>query len=283
MRLAVAGHSFEILPLEGTMAVAKHLGFKGIDIAGFHARGNASLEPEDVAADPQGMADHVKHLLDKYELDAVDFFPQFGASPDLHGLNDPHPAVRSKNHDLIRGAAHFSQLAGIPGLTLIPGVDHPGRPLAENPGAGRRRKCDSLTEIAAEYGVTLRFEPHVGSVTYTPELAVELIENYAPEARITLDYSHFVLQYIPQERIHAMIPYADHVHIRPAKPGKLQVAHAENEIDFDEIIQRLKAINYQGALSVEYVCMDWYECNQIDTLYETTVTRDALLPLVGQL
>ena len=282
MRLTVAGHSFEILPLEGTMAVAKHLGFKGIDIAGFHARGNASLEPEAVAADPQGMADQVKALLDKYELDAVDFFPQFGISPDQHGLNDPDPAVRAKNRDLIRGAAHFCQLANIPGLTIIPGVDHPGRSLAENLAlAGEEMR--HATEIAAEYDVILRYEPHMGSVTYTPELAVELIERYAPDARITLDYSHFVLQYIPQERIHALIPYTDHVHIRPAIPGRLQVAQSENEIDFEDMIQRLADVGYQGALSVEYVCMDWFQLNQIDTLYETAMTRDALLPVVGQL
>lgn len=282
MRLTVAGHAFEILPLEGTMAVAKHLGFKGIDIAGFHARGRASIEPEDIATDPQGTADHLKMLLEKYELDAVDFFPQFGASPDQHSLNDPDPAIRSKNHELIRDVALFCKLTGIPGLTLIPGVDHHGRSLDDNLRLAGE-EMQHAAEIAGEYGITLRYEPHVGSVTYTPELATELIESFAPDARITLDYSHFVQQYIPEERIHIMIPYTDHVHIRPAKPGKLQVAHAENEIDFEDIIQRLRDINYQGALSIEYVCMDWYACNQIDTLYETTMTRDALLPLVGQL
>ncbi|PJF41584.1 MAG: hypothetical protein CUN54_00850 [Phototrophicales bacterium] len=282
MRLTVSGHSFEIMTLEGTMAVAHHLGFKGIDISGFHARGRCSLEPEDVAADPQGQADMVNALLEKYELDAVDFFPQFGVSPDQHGLNDLDAAVRKKNEAYIRGGAQFCQLVGIPGMTILPGVDHPERSIAENlEVAGHEMK--KATEIAAEYGVTIRFEPHMGSITHTPELAVELIERYAPDARVTLDYSHFLLQYIPEERIHKMIPYADHIHVRSARPGKLQVRHEENTIDWLDIIERLKAVNYQRALSIEYVCNPWYDINQLDTLHETVMTKEALLPHVGSL
>lgn len=282
MRLTVSGHSFEILSLEGVMALAHHLGFRGIDISGFHARGRCSLEPEDVAADPQGQADMVRALLDKYALDAVDFFPQFGTSPDHHGLNDLSADVRKKNEALIRGGAKFCQLAGIPGMTILPGVDHPERRPAENLQiAGQEMK--KATEIAGEYGVKLRFEPHMGSITHTPELTLELIETYAPDAKVTLDYSHFVLQYIPEERIHKLLPYADHVHIRPARPGKLQVRHEENTIDWLDIINRLKAINYSSALSVEYVCSPWYDLNRLDTLYETTMTKEALESHIGRL
>jgi sugar phosphate isomerase/epimerase len=161
MRLTVSGHSFEILSLEGVMAVVRHLGFKGIDISGFHARGRCSLEPEDVTANPQTQADMVTAPLDKYELDAVDFFAQFGVSPDQHGLNDLDPTIRQKNEELFRRCARFCHLAGIPGMTILPGVDHPERKLWENlEFAGHAMK--RATEIAGEYGVNLRFEPHIG-------------------------------------------------------------------------------------------------------------------------
>jgi sugar phosphate isomerase/epimerase len=282
MRLTVSGHSFEILSLEGVMALAHHMGFKGIDLSGFHARGRCSLEPEDVAADPQRQADKVRALLDKYELDAVDFFPQFGASPDQHGLNDLSADIRKKNETLIRGCAHFCQLVGIPGMTILPGVDHPQRRLMDNlQVAGQEMK--KATEIAGEYGVTVRFEPHMGSITHTPELAQELIDTYAPAAKVTLDYSHFVLQYIPEARIHKLLPYADHIHVRPARPGKLQVRHDENTIDWVDIINRLKAQGYRSTLSVEYVCNPWYDLNQLDTLHETIMTKEALQAHVGSL
>ena len=38
MRLTVSNHAFEYLDLEGTLALTKAMGFKGVDIAGFHNR-----------------------------------------------------------------------------------------------------------------------------------------------------------------------------------------------------------------------------------------------------
>lgn len=282
MRLTVTNHSFEIMNLEGTLAVAHHLGFRGVDIAGFHDRGRCSFEPADVADNPQKQADTLLPLLEKYDLEPVDFFPQFGAAPHLHGLNDPDPAIRTENARLIAGCAKFCQIVGIPGFTILPGVDHLDYPLAENlERSGQEMK--RATEIAGEHGVQLRFEPHMGSVTDTPELTIELIDTYAPDAKVTLDYSHFTLQYIPDERIHELLPYMGHMHVRPARPGKLQTRHVEGTIDYFDIIERLKALDYQGALSIEYVCNEWFDINQLDVLTETVTTKEALQDAVGSL
>lgn len=278
MRLTVSTHAFEAINLEGTLAISKAMGFKGVDIAGFHNRGKCSYEPDDVAANPQKFADDLKQLLDKYELDAVDFFPQFGISFSERSLNDPDPAVRQQNFDAIRGIAQFCKLAGIPGVTVLPGADHMERPLQQNlelAGVGLKR----YTEICGEYGVMVRFEPHMSSVAYTPELALQLVE-MAPQALITLDYSHYLLQYIPMERIHKMIPHTGHVHIRQARPGKLQTKFAEGTVDFIDVAKRLQAVGYKYCLSIEYVCIDWYDSNQLDTITETVLTKAALDPYI---
>src|SRR5882672_3305278 len=110
MRLTVSTHSFEALTLEGTLAVAKSMGFKGVDIAGFHNRGRCSYEPDEVGANPQKFADDLKRLLGKYELDAVDFFPQFGVAHAERALNHPDAAERKKNFESIRGIARFCKL-----------------------------------------------------------------------------------------------------------------------------------------------------------------------------
>lgn len=281
MRLTVTNHSFEILPLEGTLALAHHMGFKGVDIAGFHNRGRCSFEPEAILRDPQGQADILKSLLDKYELDAVDFFPQYGSHPGENSINDPDDAIRAKDEQYIRGSAQFCKAVGIPGFTILPGVDHLGRSLAENlEASGKALKRAS--EIAGEYGVELRFEPHMGSVAYTPELALQLID-MASDAKVTLDYAHFTLQYIPEDRIHTLIPHTGHFHIRQARFGKLQTAWEEGTIDFVDIINRLKAVNYQGAMSIEYVYADWFDINRNDTISETVITKEALQDHVGSL
>lgn len=280
MRLTVSAYSFEVLPLEACLSIVKHMGFKAVDLSGFHARGRASIEPEAIAANPEREADALGELLARCGLVCTDFFPQFGASPDQHSLNDPDPAVRERCLTLIRACARFCQRLGIPGMTILPGVDHPLRKHEDNLQiAGHHLRL--ATNIAGEYGVELRFEPHMGSVAQTPEVAIRLVTEFAPSARITLDYSHFVLQYIALERIHACIPYTGHVHVRPTRPGKLQTRYVENTIPWADVIERLKAVGYQGALSLEYVCADWFDLNQCDTLYETWTTKDALLPLVG--
>ncbi len=279
MRLTVSNYSFEVLPLEPTLMICHELGFKGVDIGGFHARGKCSFEPEDIAANPQKQADILKPLLDKYELTVVDFFPQFGTNPAHHSINDPDPAIRERDLYLARGAAEFCQLIGCPGMTILPGVDHLERSHAENMQvSGEMLK--QIVAIAAEYGVEVRFEPHMGSVANTPELALQLIQA-APGLKATLDISHFTLQYIPMERVYSLIPHTGHVHVRPARPGKLQTAYDEGTIDFVDLIQRLQSVHYNGALSIEYVCADWFGVNRNDTLYETVVTKQALEKYVG--
>jgi len=274
MQLTVSNYSFEVLALEPTLMICQAMGFKGVDIGGFHARGKCSFEPEDVAANPQKQADILLPLLEKYGLHVVDFFPQFGAGPALHSINDPDPAIRERDLYLIRGAAQFCQLIKAPGMTILPGVDHLSRSHAENMEVSGQMLKQAV-EIAGEYGVEVRFEPHMGSVSNTPELALQLVAA-APGLKITLDLSHFTMQYIPLERCYAMIPHTGHVHIRAAQMGKLQTAYSESSIDFVDLIQRLKAAGYGGALSVEYVCADWYGINRNDTLYETMVTKEAL-------
>jgi sugar phosphate isomerase/epimerase len=163
-------------------------------------------------------------------------------------------------------------------MTILPGIDHLKRSLAENLAVS----IDYLRKavaIASEYGIVLRFEPHMSSIADTPELALQLVEA-VPGLKVALDYAHFMLQYIPVERIHALIPHAGLIHVRQTRYGKLQVAHSEGIIDYPNIISRLKAIGYEGALVCEYVCADWFEVNRNDTLYETSVAREMLLPYI---
>ena len=274
MRLTVSSYTFEAIPLDGALAVCKSIGFKGVDIAGFHGRGRASYEPDEVGANPQKFADDAKRLLDKHGLEAVEYFPQFGLSFFERSINDPDPSVRERNFTAMKGIAQFCKLMGIHSITVLPGADHPSQTKQQNMDiSGQSLK--RYTEITGEQSVVLCFEPHMGSVANTPELALELVQR-APDAKVTLDYSHYTLQYIDPERVHKMIPYTGHVHIRAARPGKLQTAWRENAIDFVDIIKRLKAVNYDHCLSVEYVCSDWYDCNELDTIFETLTTKEAL-------
>lgn len=279
MRLSVSSYSFEAIPLEGTLAIAHAMGFRLVDIGGFHARGLCNFEPDEVGADPTTHADSLRTLLDKYELAANDFFVQYGSNPGERSMNDPDPAVLTKNLESFPGILRFCKLIGARSVTMLPGVDHTSRSLDHNLdiAATNLRQFVALT---GEQGLTLCYEPHMSSVTPTPELALALVE-HVPGLKITLDYSHFLLQYIPIDRAHRLIPHTGHVHVRQARPGKLQTRHVEGTLDFIDIAHRLRNAGYQGCMSLEYVCADWYDANQIDTLAETMFTKNVLLSHVS--
>jgi sugar phosphate isomerase/epimerase len=279
MQLTVSSYTFGALPIDGALAVCHSLGFTGVDIAGFRNGLRASYDPDAVGANPDKNAEELKRLLDQYELKAINFFAQFGTSFEDRSTNHPDRTVHEKNAASVRGIARFCKLVGIPGITVLPGVDHPGCTQEENLDIAGEA-LGLWTQIAGDEGISLCFEPHVGSVSCTPELALSLIER-SPQTKIALDYSHFVLQYIPVERIHPIIPYAGHFHIRPARSGRLQTRWVDGSIDFVDIIQRLKNAGYADYLSIEYVSADWYDMNQLDTISETLTTKLALETYVG--
>jgi sugar phosphate isomerase/epimerase len=278
MRLTVSQYTFEAIPLEGTFAICHAMGFKGVVVGAFKNRGNGGYDPDAIAADPQQWADHLNALLDKYEMECVDFFPQFALSFAEQALNHPNEAIRESVISRLRGIIQFCKLTHTHGLTVLPGAPFLERTQEENI-ARSAQMLQRVAEMAGEDGITIYWEPHMGSVAPEPELALRIVEK-APDATIALDYSHFVVQYIDPARVHPLIPYAGTVHIRAAKPGKIQTHYKDSTIDYVDVVKRLQAAGYDDCVTVEYVCADWFGANEADTLYETMVTKAALEPYV---
>lgn len=278
MNLSVCAWSFEALPLDGALGVCEALGFGGVAVSAFKDRGESSFDPDELGTNPERFSAELRRLIDKRGQHVVDVFVQFAAAFTGRSMNEPDPAARRKNLEMLKGITRFAADVHIPVITVLPGMDHIGVPRDQN----FRTAAETLraaVEIVGEKGVTLCFEPHMQSLTDSPERTLELLE-MVPGLRVTLDYSHFVLQYIELERIHKLLPHTGHVHIRPARFGKLQTRHAEGTIDFVDIIGRLKAIGYTGSLALEYVCGAWFDVNQLDTITETLATKRALEPYV---
>src|SRR5262249_28937360 len=160
MQLTVSSYTFGALPLEGALAVCHSMGFGGVDIAGFRNGLRASYDPDAVGENPDKLATELNRLLDKYQLTAVIFFAQFGTSFEDRSTNHPDGRTREKNAASIRGIARFCKLVRIPGITVLPGVDHPGRTQEENLDiAGEALRL--WTQLAGDEGIFLCFEPHV--------------------------------------------------------------------------------------------------------------------------
>jgi sugar phosphate isomerase/epimerase len=93
---------------------------------------------------------------------------------------------------------------------------------------------------------------------------------------MTLDYSHFIRQGIPEEDADVLIPFSRHVHVRGASEHRVQESIRENTVDFERIIAALDADGYGGYLALEYVWLQWEHCHECDNLAESILLRDRL-------
>ena len=159
----------------------------------------------------------------------------------------------------------------------------PGRYWAGNsPAADFERGAEELRYFVAEgqrRGLLIRIEPHIESITWTPELTLQMLAA-APGLSLTLDYSHFVFHAIPNAHIAVLDPHATHWHARQASPGQGQAATAAGTIDFARIVRDLQARGYAGTLCLEYVHGDWMGMDRIDCVSETVRLRDELRELL---
>ena len=93
---------------------------------------------------------------------------------------------------------------------------------------------------------------------------------------MTLDYSHFVRQGLPEKDADVLIPFTRHVHVRGASGRRVQEAIRENTLDFERIVGALAAGAYDGYLTLEYVWLEWEHCHECDNLAESILLRDRL-------
>ena len=168
-------------------------------------------------------------------------------------------------------------------MTMLPGIDWPGES-HEDSLARSAAELRWRVDEASAVGIALSVEPHVGSVIAAPEDAVQLCAS-TPNLMLTLDHTHFSYQGLPQDAADDLFPLTRHYHARGARSGRLQAPMNENELDFERIIEQLRAVDYAGYLAVEYVWIDWERCNECDNISETVMLRDrlraALLQQVG--
>ena len=126
----------------------------------------------------------------------------------------------------------------------------------------------------------LRIEPHVESVTWSPELALRMLDE-VPGLSLTLDHSHFVFHGMTYEHIALMHPYGTHWHARQASLSWLQARFDEGTIDFKRIVADLTRSGYEGVIALEVVSTQWLELDHIDVLTETIQLRDQLRALLA--
>jgi sugar phosphate isomerase/epimerase len=191
--------------------------------------------------------------------------------------NHPDAGEREDAAALFRDMLGLAAALGAGGFTLLPGIHWPG----ESWDDSLARAADELAwrvEEGRAAGVRVSVEPHLGSVAETPEKALRLVER-CPGLELTLDYTHFVFQGIPEAEVEPLIEHARHFHARAARPGSLQSSLRENTIDYGRVVEVMRETGYDGYLGIEYVWTPGegaYDLTRTDNVSETILLRDHL-------
>ena len=272
LKLAGADFTFPLLSHDDSLRLIAMLGLTGVDIGLFEERSH--LYPSHVLADPTASSsDLVGRVTDK-GLAIADIFLQT-AGFDTMTVNHPDADQRRGSRDLFERTLEFTQMCGTRHMTILPGIEFEGE-TAETSLARAAEELSWRMQRAAGSGVTVSVEAHVGSIVPNPDAALRLVE-MTPGLTLTLDYTHFTRDGLPDSEAEKLVPHASHFHARGAARGRLQVKFTENLIDYARVLRALDGAGYQGWVGVEYVWQDWERNNEVDNVSETILMRDFLL------
>jgi sugar phosphate isomerase/epimerase len=269
--LACADFTFPLLPHHHALDLIAMLGFEGVDIGLFEGRSH--LQPSTQFSSGGGGPALGQQVADR-GLRVADVFLQLDPDFAAWAVNHPDPARRRHARDMFLRTLEFASGCGSRHVTILPGVSFP----ESSPATSLDRCREELAwraEEARMAGLCLGIEPHVGSIVSDPRDALALV-HAVPHLTLTLDFTHFIRAGLTDDVVEPLVPVASHLHVRGARPGRLQCSFADNTIDYGRVLERLAACGYPGFLGIEYVWIDWEHCNEADNLSETILFRDDL-------
>jgi sugar phosphate isomerase/epimerase len=272
LKLACADFSFPLLPHHRALQLIAGLGFEGVDVGLFG--GGAQLSPEVVLSNVLQSAKEISQRIADAGLIMADIF-MIPGSFDVLAANHPEAAERSKSRDLFQRCLEFVRLCDGKHMTALPGIPWKNESL-ESSVSRSSEELAWRVEQAQAAGVIFAVEPHLESIVETPEATLALIGR-TPGLTVTLDYTHFTYQGIPDNRIEVLIRHASHFHARGASAQRLQMPIKQNIIDYPRIVHAMARDGYRGYVGVEYCYDEWKQCNEVDVLSETILMRDLLL------
>jgi sugar phosphate isomerase/epimerase len=270
MKLACADFTFPLLPHADALALIRLMGIEGLDLGLFGNRSH--VRPEMVRKDLPMWSGILKERIDRAGLALADFFVQPWTDFTVLAVNHPDPGQQDEARAFFRDMLELARRLEAPGMTMLPGA----RFSDEGAETAIRRSAEALkwrVEEAAQHGIALSIEGHLGSCVDTPERLARLIE-LTPGLTLTLDYTHFIAAGYSDADVEPLLAHARHFHCRGAAKGQLQASFDDNTIDYRRVIRRMREIGYPGYFGIEYTWSDWQNCNRTDNVSETIRFRD---------
>lgn len=273
LKFACADFTFPLLPHDKVLDLISMLGVEGVDIGLFQDRSH--LQPSTEFIDIKKNARVLSAKLKDRGLKPADIFLQPALDFVSAAPNHPDKKIREKAREFFIQTLEYASECEGKHVSALPGVYFEG----ESKDDSLKRCCEELawrSEGAKKYGLVFSVEAHLGSIAPTPEYAMKLVQN-TPGLTLTLDYTHFTKQGIPDSEVEPLIKHASHFHARGAAKNKLQTVLKENTIDYTRVVKVMKETNYSGYIGIEYTWNEWEDCNKTDNISETILLRDFIL------
>lgn len=117
-------------------------------------------------------------------------------------------------------------------------------------------RVGELVDYAAERGVTIAMEPHIGAIIDTPAKVLELLEIVnSPYLKVNFDISHFDIVGMPTaETVSALAAVSAHTHVKDQRgiaPDFEFLIPGEGTFDYVEYLKAMKAHGYDGFITAE--------------------------------
>ena len=246
MRLALCNKTLDDRPIEAFFQLAAETGFDAVELI------PGSLGTPVADSDP-AMRVQVRQVARAHGLDVVGFNSLLQHAPHLN-LVARDPGLRRASSDelvaIVRMAAHFGVsviVVGSPRQRRAPadaGFDEAAELFID--------ELQPAADEAARLHVTFCLEPLTASLTNfmndTREgIAVARAMNH-PAVKLVLDVKQISQEDVSFEAaVDLALPWLAHVHVNDAN----RHAPGEGNTDFVPIIGKLRAVGYEGLLSIE--------------------------------
>jgi sugar phosphate isomerase/epimerase len=219
---------FARYPLEQALRTIAELEFSKVDIA-VHEKG-PHLRPSEVARDV-GRASQAIRI--GPSLSPAAFSIEIEATDELEYARQ------------LRALCHLARLSMVSVLTIP----------AASAGTGidaEVKRLASLVQLAGAEGIVLALETRIGTLTESPDSAVELCKRI-PGLGLTLDPSHFIAGPHQGKSYDQVYPYVRHVHLRDTgrSQDQFQVRVGQGEVEYGRIVAQLNRRGYDRLLTVE--------------------------------
>jgi sugar phosphate isomerase/epimerase len=219
---------FARFPLDQALRLIAELEFSKVDVA-IHERG-PHLRPSEVARDVALAAQRLR----------------IGPSLSPAAMSVEIEAADEREYERqLRAVCHLARLSMVPVLTLPAASCGTGLDLEV-------KRLTSLVHLASVEGIVLTVETRTGTLTETPETAVELCRRI-PGLGLTLDPSHYIAGPHQGKSFDSVYPYVRHVHLRDTGrgPDQFQVRVGQGEVEYGRIVSHLARHHYDRVLTVE--------------------------------